>query len=99
MTDDKPHDLTAPSLADQLEAAGFSWRVYAENYPGGCFTGPTSLDGADGKGDYRRKHNPAISFTAISGDRPLRQHHRLLALRPGRERRRLHRPEPVQRHA
>ena len=69
VTDDKPHDLTAPSLADQLEGAGFSWRVYAENYPGGCFAGPMSLDGADGKGDYRRKHNPAISFTAISGDR------------------------------
>jgi acid phosphatase len=68
VTDDKPHDLSAPSLADQLEGAGFSWRVYAENYPGGCFTGPVSLDGADGKGDYRRKHNPAISFTAISGD-------------------------------
>jgi acid phosphatase len=68
VTDDKSHDVTAPSLADQLEAAGFSWRVFAENYPGTCFTGPTSLDGVDGKGDYRRKHNPAISFTAISGN-------------------------------
>ncbi len=68
VTDDKPHDVTAPSLADQLEGAGFTWRVYAENYPGNCFTGKKSLDGADGKGEYRRKHNPAISFTAISGD-------------------------------
>ncbi len=68
VTDDKSHDVTASSLADQLEAAGYSWRVYAENYPGKCFTDPTSLDGVDGKGDYRRKHNPAISFTAISGN-------------------------------
>jgi phosphatidylinositol-3-phosphatase len=68
VTDDKSHELTGPSLADQLDGAGFTWRLYAENFPGTCFTGAGSLDGADGKGDYRRKHNPAISFTAISGN-------------------------------
>jgi acid phosphatase len=68
VTDDKKHDITAPTLADQLEAAGFSWRLYAENYPGNCDTHATASGGADGPGDYARKHNPAISFTSISGD-------------------------------
>jgi len=68
ITDDDPHDLSAPTLADQIEAAGKTWRVYAENVPAtGCFTGATSQGGPDGTGEYVRKHNPAISFTSISG--------------------------------
>ncbi len=68
VTDDQPHDLTAPTLADQLEATGRSWRVYAENVPGGCYPGATAATGGtDGAGTYARKHEPAISFTAISG--------------------------------
>lgn len=67
ITDDRAHDLTAPSLADQIEAAGKTWRVFAENYPAdGCFTGDTHEGGVDGPGQYVRKHNAAISFTAIS---------------------------------
>ena len=66
--DDDPHDLSAPNLADQLEAAGRSWRVYAEDLPASqCFTGATWSNGPDGSGVYARKHNPAISFTSISG--------------------------------
>jgi phosphatidylinositol-3-phosphatase len=80
ITDDQPHDITAPTIADQLEATGRSWRVYAEDVPGGCFNGATaSSGGVDGSGTYARKHEPAISFTAISGSpsrcanvRPLR---------------------------
>lgn len=67
VTDDARHDLVAPTIADQLEAAGRSWRVYAENVPTGCFTGPTADGGPDGSGTYARKHDPAISFTSISG--------------------------------
>jgi phosphatidylinositol-3-phosphatase len=67
ITDDKPHDLTAPTLFDQLEQAGKSWRVFAENVPAGCYLGATATDGRDGSGTYARKHDPAISFTAISG--------------------------------
>lgn len=68
VTDDRAHDLTAPTLADQLEAAGRTWRVFAENYPAsGCFTGDVSAGGIDGAGQYVRKHDPAISFSAISG--------------------------------
>lgn len=66
--DDGAHDLDAPTLADQLEAAGRTWRVVAENYPGDCFTGEHATGGRDGEGDYARKHDPAISFQAIAGD-------------------------------
>ena len=68
VSDDKPHDITAPTLADQLEAAGKTWRVYAENVPAGCDTSATARDGPDGSGTYARKHEPAISFTSISGN-------------------------------
>lgn len=68
VTDNDVHDITAPTLADQLEAAGLSWRAAAENFPGDCFLGATATGGRDGKGDYARKHVPAISFTGISGD-------------------------------
>ena len=64
--DDKPHDLTAPTIADQLEAAGKTWHVYAENVPSGCGTAATATGGPDGPGKYARKHEPAISFTSIS---------------------------------
>ncbi len=68
VTDNNPHDLTAANLADQIEASGRDWRVAAQNYPLGCFTGASASGGADGSGTYARKHNPAISFTQISGD-------------------------------
>lgn len=65
--DDDPHDVAAPTVFDQVEQAGRSWRVYAENAPLGCFAGATADGGRDGSGTYARKHNPAISFTGISG--------------------------------
>lgn len=67
VTDDRTHDLSGQTLADQLEAAGKTWRVFAENYPADeCFTGDVNDGGVDGPGQYVRKHNAAISFTAIS---------------------------------
>ncbi len=68
ITDDGSHDVTAPNLADQLEAAGKSWADFQQGYPGSCFTGGSASDGSDGPGTYSRKHNPFISFTAISAD-------------------------------
>lgn len=66
--DDDPHDLSAANLADRLDAAGKEWRLHAEGIPAEpCFTGATWTDGPDGPGVYVRKHNPAISFTSISG--------------------------------
>ncbi len=70
VTTDGAYQLTGPSLFDQLAKAGLGWRVYAQDYPGGCFTGASSSGGPDGPGaagTYVRKHDPAISFTSISG--------------------------------
>ena len=58
--------LAAKNLADQLEAAGKTWRVYAQNVPAGCYAGATATGGRDGVGTYARKHEPAISFQDIS---------------------------------
>ncbi len=68
IADNDPHDIDAPTLADQLEEAGRSWVEHAENVPAGCFTGATASGGRDGPGDYVRKHAPAISFDAIRND-------------------------------
>ena len=99
VTDDKSHELTGPSLADQLTARGSTWRLYAENFPARA-SRAGFLDGADGKGDDPRKQNPAISFTAISGN-PARcanitdfSQFDLAASDVG-----LHHPKPVPRHA
>ena len=67
VSDDGIHNLAAPTLADQLDAAGRTWRVFAEHVPGGCYTGATAYGGRDGPGWYARKHEPAISFRAVSG--------------------------------
>ena len=66
--DNEVHTIDAPSLFDQLEAAGKTWRVAAENVPDGCFAGATASGGPDGDGTYARKHDPAISFRSIATD-------------------------------
>ncbi|KAI9278744.1 phosphoesterase family-domain-containing protein [Phascolomyces articulosus] len=58
---DSDSNVSRKSVVDLLEAKGISWKVYQESYPGGCYTGTKS-------GTYRRKHNPFISFTNISGN-------------------------------
>jgi phosphatidylinositol-3-phosphatase len=68
IADNDVHDIQGPNLADQLDAHGRTWRVFAENDPGGCFVGPTASGGPDGDGSYVRKHEPAISFTDISSN-------------------------------
>jgi hypothetical protein len=71
VTNDSNHDVSAINLADQLEAKGRTWAVFAQDYPGDCFTGATkggSGEGIGAKGSYARKHNPAISFTDISSN-------------------------------
>ena len=65
-TGDGVYNLDGANLADQFEAKGKTWRVFAENVPTNCFTGEVGVNGADGIGFYARKHNPAISFTDIS---------------------------------
>lgn len=67
VADDGIHNLPGENLADQIEAAGKTWRVFAENDRTDCFKGLVAVNGEDGQGTYARKHNPAISFTNISG--------------------------------
>lgn len=55
------YDLNVPNVVDLLEAKGLTWKVYAEDYPGGCFTGMS-------KRSYARKHNPFISFVNIQSN-------------------------------
>lgn len=65
ITDDgapSSHNETAQSIFDLLEAAGVTWKLYAENYPGDCFTGAT--DGV--AHSYAAKHNPAIYMAGIT---------------------------------
>ena len=59
-TNDKV-DLDAPSIADLLESEGKTWKVYAESYPGDCFSGQSF-------GTYVRRHNPFISFKNIQNN-------------------------------
>ena len=71
VTDDGTHNLSAASLSSQMATAGRSWRTYAQDYPttSGCHTGSTYTGGVDGPGvagTYARKHDPAMSFTAVS---------------------------------
>jgi hypothetical protein len=54
-------DLDETSIANLLDDNGYTWKVYAENYPGNCYTASASPDNL-----YRRKHNPFISYTYIS---------------------------------
>ena len=68
---DGAYDLPVSNLFDQIEASGRTWHVYAQDYPGHCYTGSAFSGGVDGPGaagEYARKHNPAISYTSISGN-------------------------------
>jgi hypothetical protein len=69
VTDDGIYNFSAgATLADQIEAAGRTWHVAAQNVPLGCYAGATASNGADGSGVYARKHEPAISWTSVSGN-------------------------------
>jgi len=58
---DKNVDLNVSHIGDLLEKANLDWRVYAEDYPGNCFTGAQARS-------YVRKHVPFMSFTNVSRD-------------------------------
>jgi phosphatidylinositol-3-phosphatase len=70
VTTDGHYDLAANNVADQVDAAGKSWHVYEQDYPGQCSPAASAYGGVDLiglAGYYFRKHNPAVSFTDISG--------------------------------
>lgn len=56
-----PANLDARHLGDLLTAAGKTWGVYAEDYPGQCFLGKSA-------GRYVRKHVPFLSFRSVQQD-------------------------------
>jgi hypothetical protein len=70
VTDDGVYNFASgTTLADQLETAGKSWHVAAQNVPvTSCYTAATASGGPDGTGTYARKHEPAISWTSVSGN-------------------------------
>jgi phosphatidylinositol-3-phosphatase len=49
--------VNQPSIADQIEASGRSWRAYQEDMPSPCFVGSA--------GNYAQEHNPFIYFDSI----------------------------------
>lgn len=57
VTGDGVYELQAPTIADLIEKKGLTWKMYAEDYPGNCFTG--------NHGKYVRKHTPFISFPKL----------------------------------
>lgn len=59
VTGDSVYDLSQNHLGDLLESHQMTWRNYAEDYPGKCFTAATS-------GKYARKHVPFMSFTNVT---------------------------------
>lgn len=59
VSDDGNVDLDQTHIGDLIEKVGLDWRVYAEDYPGNCFTRSSS-------GKYVRKHTPFLSFTNVT---------------------------------
>ena len=51
--------VSGPSIVEQLEARGISWRAYLEGVPGPCFRGA-------GAGGYAKKHNPFIYYRSVA---------------------------------
>ena len=71
VTDDGVYNLSVNNLFDQVTASGRTWKSVQQGNPGNCFTGSSSsavVDGVGKSGAYVRKHNPAISYTSISGN-------------------------------
>jgi len=48
-------------IGDLLEAKRMTWQVYAEGFPGDCFTGAK-------KGNYVRRHVPFLSYRNVVSD-------------------------------
>ena len=59
--------IRARSLADQLDAARRSWKVYAEGLPATGFAGAQS-------GRYVKRHNPFLYFAGITASPARRAH-------------------------
>jgi acid phosphatase len=63
---DTPVTIDVAHLGDLLDAHGLSWKVYAEDYPGGCFLGSSFTDSDPGA--YLRRHVPFLDFADVQSD-------------------------------
>lgn len=61
VTDDANYDINAKHIGNLLETKGYTWKSYAEAYPGDCYLGAI-------KDTYYRKHEPFMSFINVSTD-------------------------------
>jgi len=71
VNDDGVYNLGADNVFSQVTASGRTWHAYMQGYPGNCSTVSSASPVTDGPGQsgaYVRKHDPAISYTAISGN-------------------------------
>jgi phospholipase C len=59
------YPASVTTIADQLEAAGLTWRGYNEGIPAPCSTANSGTTDPN----YKRKHNPFVFFRSIL-DRP-----------------------------
>ena len=103
IADDGVYNLSVNNLYSQVEASGRTWHEYEQGIPSGCFTGSSSsavVDGVGKSGAYVRKHNPAISYTSVSGNpAECSKITQPRELQPRRRQLQLHHAEHDQRHA
>lgn len=58
------HSFSNPTVLDLLEQGGISWKMYAEDYPGGC-----NLEATNGvPHSYAAKHVPALYSKLVTSD-------------------------------
>ncbi len=60
-------DKNVSTVIDLLEDKGISWGHYQEDMPYSGFEGMAYVNQKNGKNDYVRKHNPAVSYNANAG--------------------------------
>ncbi|KAL7627211.1 hypothetical protein AAE478_003987 [Parahypoxylon ruwenzoriense] len=60
-------DKNVSTIVDLLEDKGISWGEYQEDMPYSGFEGYAYVNQRNGRNDYVRKHNPAVSYNANAG--------------------------------
>lgn len=54
-------EQSGPSIVDQLEDAGVSWKAYMQGMPSACFKGVS-------RGVYVKRHDPFMYYRRVTGD-------------------------------
>ncbi|HEX8034531.1 MAG TPA: alkaline phosphatase family protein [Ktedonobacterales bacterium] len=65
------HTISAPSIVDQLEGAGLTWKTYQQALPYAGFTGTAYPSSSNAL--YASKHNPFLNFAHIQNNPTERQ--------------------------